>query len=213
MKKALVILIVVAGVAAALLYRPMKLSKEAKRFEPKLQELELLSFPPDPAGVSEGILPFTREGTFTVEAARLPRRAGRLFVVKQRKTGTLVFAEDRVPQVDAAWYELDGSLRATSPEEVGTLVQVAYALEEGQAYVDPSRPFQGVPVPGVRLEVKAVLGRRSATVKVIDLQRKLLAGSWKLVGEAPPETVKRDEIEKVMPPPPVAAFLKALPAR
>jgi hypothetical protein len=115
--------------------------------------------------------------------------------------------------VDDAWYELGGDLRASGPEEVGTLVQAAYALEEGQAYVDPSRPFQGVPIPGARLDVKAVLGRRTATLKVIDLQRKLLVGSWKLVGEEPPPMVKREEIDKMMQPPPVAAFLKALPQR
>jgi hypothetical protein len=86
-------------------------------------------------------------------------------------------------------------------------------LEEGQAYVDPAHPFQGGPVPGTRFDVKAVLGRRTATLKVIDLQRKLLVGSWRLVGEEPPPTVPVKDIEKVMQPPPVAAFLKALPQR
>jgi hypothetical protein len=212
-KKTLVVLLVIAGVAAFFLYKPLMLGKEAKRFAPKLLEYESLACPPDPAGVSEGVLYFA-QGTFTVDAARLPRRSGKLFAVKLRKMGTMVFPADRVPQVDNAWYELGGDLRASSPEEVGTLVQVAYTLEEAQGYVDPSHPFRGPPVAGSEFDLKVVLGRRTATMKVIDLQRKLLVGSWKLVGEAPPPTVKRDKIDKLlMQAPPVAAFLKALPAR
>ena len=213
MKKVLVALGVVA-VAAIFLVKPILLSREAARFEPKLKEYEALMLPPDPAGVSEGELVFSRDA-LTVDASRLARRSGKLFVVKQRKTGTLVFAEDRVPQVDDAWYGLGGALRASSPEEVGTLVQVAYSLEEAQGYVDGNKPFQTPAIPGMarRPDVKAVLGRRAATIRVLDLKRQLLVGVWRLIGEPPPDTVQVNEIEKVMAAPPVSKFVAALPER
>lgn len=216
MKKLAVVLVLLA-VVAAVGYGPFRRRQMGKPFEDKLKEYEYLSQPAPPGGARDGTVPWNDGRIAPAGGAALPYRSGKVFVVKQRKDpgkGGYIFEEDRVPQIDPAWYELDGSMRASTPAECDTLIQTYHDVEETQGYVDAGAPVRTAPGnPHVtEFNLKAVLGTRTVTVKIVDLKNKVTVGTWKLYGPKPPETLKKEDIDK-LPYPPLAAFLKAMPVR
>lgn len=210
------LIVPIAAVLLGLVFfaKPILRWREAGRFKDKLKEYEYLTYPAPPEGALDGALPYDG-GKIAVEAGKMPYRSGKVFVVKQRKargTGGPIFAEDEVPQIDPVWYELDGALRASSPEECATLIRTEHRLEDTQGYVGAGA---GAPIPGIRrpeLNIQAVLGTRTVMLRVVDMKKKVLVGAWKVYGPQPPETLKREEIDS-LPGAPLLEFIKAMPTR
>lgn len=139
---------------------------------------------------------------------RPPHVAGRMYFGEGGKT-----REEENARIDPVWFDLDSSIRAMTPDEVGTLVVAEWGRSTTGAYVStgPGGTPPPPPVPGVRPNT-VTLGTKAVYLKIYDMKRKMLVGRWLLEGEAPPESIALSDADK-LPGPPLAAFLKAMPAK
>lgn len=214
--KKLIAPLVVLLLAVVFLAKPVSRWWQARRFEGSLKTYERLAYPASSDGVLDGTLPYDG-GKIGVEAGKMPYRSGKVFVVQQskdRSKGGPIFAEDEVPHIDPVWYELDGSLRAGSPDECATLIQTYHDLQDRTGYVGGGGFDPGLP-SGMRrpeLNIQAVLGTKTVRLRVLDMKRKVLVGTWTILGPKPPETLKREEIAS-LPGAPLLEFIRAMPAR
>lgn len=170
----------IAIVAGALYYRPITDALAARSFPVEtLRELEQLvsEFPRDP------------------NTGRIPPRTGRVLVIRPsvqfvysgslgdpRSWTTIRPAERRAigkeidpPAVHPAWFELDSSLRAGSPEEIDTVVFCDMQSIRVGTYV----PVDG---PGSAMAAN----RRDAVLTAYDRRTRKFLGSYVIFGAAPP---------------------------
>jgi hypothetical protein len=167
---------------------------QVKRFENKLQQYAELQVSPVSGGPFDG----TYDGQLRPAKKEMPYRKGKLFLLELRRTGQT----DRwYPSVCDLWFGLPDALRATSPEETGTLLRVRPAIEEKTTLVYPSAERKEITVQKVAVEV-------------IDLKEKLLVGRWLLVEQIPPEVLaSKGKKEFLVHTEPLMKFIQALPAK
>ncbi len=200
------------GVVMALgigLYWFTKGGREAAAFEGVLKQYGTVRYPAA-AATSEGTMPW-RDGAVSLSPDQLPPRTGKILVVRPRYDAIPPHFQERLAaereeqtRIDPVWFELDSSIRAKTPDEVGTLVQAEWGRTSVNVY---SQGGQG----SVREAVP--IGAKSVFLTIYDMKSQVLVGRWLLEGETPPPTMRSlNETEKLRGPP-LAAFLKAMPAR
>jgi len=200
MKQLFSAIVILALVAAAFYFflwdavvLPLVPQWQAKSFENKLQEYANLEVKPVSGGPFNG----TYDGKFTPTKKEMPYRKGKVFLLELRRTGQT----DRwYPSICNLWYGLPDALRATSPDETGTLLRVR---------------------PGIKQKTTLVYGKgqvpetiQEIVVEVIDLKEKLFLGLWTLAEKIPTEiaAAAKDKAFLVHTEP-LMKFIQALPEK
>lgn len=209
-KPVLIGLLVVGGIFAVRILGGWVARRGAAVFEGELRRLENVSFPPSPEGVRDGELPWAG-GSIPGSGIQLPCRRGKVFVVKRGRVFQGMSSHRVEAEVDPAWYDLNSSLRAASPGEIGTLVVTNYTYQAGPHY---QMVIDGKPTGGAALQ----LGTAVVNLQIFDMERKVLLGTWTIEGPPPPASFdplkdaytsgSQDEVR-----PALLEFLKQMPTR
>lgn len=216
--KNILIAIVAAVIAAVVYHLVTKGGKEAAAFNGVLKQYGIVDYARTDAAV-DGNLPWSG-GAITISPDKLPPRTGKIMVVRPPYTrGRMYFGEggktneEENARIDPLWFDLDPSIRAMTPEEVGTLILAEWGRTRTGAYVltGPAGTGTPPPVPGVRPDT-TTLGAKAVYLKIYDMRSKVLVGCWLLEGQPPPDSIELSAVDKI-PGPPLAAFLKAMPAK
>lgn len=114
----------------------------------------------------DGAIPQVAEG-------EMPYRTGKLFVMRvdPRSPVIMQLGGRKEPFVEPAWYDLEDDLRAASPEEAATLVQTLPATVGGTRRVTS---IEG----GGELQTRTETVKTQLPLRVIDLKRGVLVGTW-----------------------------------
>ena len=113
----------------------------------------------------------------SVEKGAIPYRTGKILVVEKRKGKYWYVQNYREPpsaHIDPAWYKLPMDIRATSPEQLDTLIITQY-----QRVGDASKASGKWKLSRKRGDTGFSESRKELTVKVFDMNRRFLIGTWK----------------------------------
>lgn len=134
-------------------------NRMAKPFEGRLEEFDLVQFQ---LTLSDG----------TVPDGQMPYRTGRVFILHADTRNPVIIGMmgRKDPYIEPAWFKLSDDLRARKPEEVDTLIQVNSGTIAGEKDV--------VRREGDRVWTERKYVGQQYPVKVYDLRRRFLIGTW-----------------------------------
>ena len=133
-------------------------------FESRLAEYDAVNYPAVADSVADGEVPY---------------RSGRVFLVRQSMNAGV---NPTPPRVHPAWLGLPGDIRATSPDEMGTLIIVSPVSPPGMHEVpQQSTLVSKDPRSGIEIRKQTIIKEwwsASAGARVFDLKKKALIGNY-----------------------------------
>lgn len=143
------------------------------------------------------------EGSPVVPFGQKPFRKGKVVVMTPRGFNTTA-GKEVLPEIHPAYFRLSPELRASSPNEVGTVVHVVRQFTDGQNIVPPDA------------KDKKPVFVCPERIKIYNWENRQLIGSWLFDPGPPKKNMTKDEwkaMQKAVSPATIGKFINSLEER